>query len=69
VLSFNYKWVTTKSIKQTHAKIPSEVIDGFGGIPVGDKPGADTNYGLTKPGQIIHEVGRCVWATIRQRQL
>jgi choline dehydrogenase-like flavoprotein len=34
-----------------------EVIDGFGGIPVGDKPGADTNYGLTKPGQIIHEVG------------
>jgi hypothetical protein len=32
------------------------VIDGFGGIQVGDKPGADTNYGLTKPGQIIHEV-------------
>jgi choline dehydrogenase-like flavoprotein len=34
-----------------------EIIHNMGGIALGDKPGADSNYGLTKPGQIIHEVG------------
>ncbi|TAH14677.1 MAG: GMC family oxidoreductase, partial [Runella slithyformis] len=29
----------------------------MGGVPMGSKPGTDTNYGLAKPGQIIHEVG------------
>jgi len=28
-----------------------------GGILLGTKPGADQEYGLTKPGEIIHEVG------------
>ena len=58
VLSFNYKWSDYEINQAKHMQDTfEEVIDGFGGIPVGDKPGADTNYGLTKPGQIIHEVG------------
>jgi choline dehydrogenase-like flavoprotein len=58
VLSFNYKWSDYEIKQAKHMQDTfEEVIDGFGGIPVGDKPGADTNHGLTKPGQIIHEVG------------
>jgi choline dehydrogenase-like flavoprotein len=29
----------------------------MGAIPLWGKPGKEANYGLTKPGQIIHEVG------------
>jgi choline dehydrogenase-like flavoprotein len=29
----------------------------MGGIPLGKKPGADADYGLNAPGEIIHEVG------------
>jgi choline dehydrogenase-like flavoprotein len=29
----------------------------MGAISLWEKPGKDANYGLTKPGQIIHEVG------------
>ena len=34
-----------------------EVLTQAGGIVTGEKPGADRDYGLAKPGQIIHEVG------------
>jgi choline dehydrogenase-like flavoprotein len=34
-----------------------EIIHNMGGIALGDKAGIDKNYGLTKPGEIIHEVG------------
>jgi choline dehydrogenase-like flavoprotein len=34
-----------------------ELIHALGGTPVGDKPGADRDYGLEAPGKIIHEVG------------
>ena len=34
-----------------------EIIDGMGGIPLGDKPTKEQDWGLLKPGQIIHEVG------------
>ena len=29
----------------------------MGGQPLWNKPGIESNYGLTKPGEIIHEVG------------
>jgi len=29
----------------------------MGGVVLGEKPGADKNYGLHTPGRIIHEVG------------
>ena len=34
-----------------------EIIHNMGGIPLWGKPGKDANYGLNKPGWIIHEVG------------
>ncbi len=34
-----------------------ELLTNMGGILLGDKPGADRNYGLYTPGRIIHEVG------------
>ena len=34
-----------------------EVLTNLGGIPLGDKPGKEQDYGLHKPGRIIHEVG------------
>jgi choline dehydrogenase-like flavoprotein len=33
------------------------LLEASGGILLGDKPGAERNYGLAKPGEIIHEVG------------
>ena len=35
----------------------AELLTAAGGILLGSKPGADRDYGLTKPGEIIHEVG------------
>ena len=35
----------------------AEIIDAMGGVPNGEKPGADKQYGLAAPGRIIHEVG------------
>ena len=34
-----------------------EIIHNMGGQPLWNKPGIESNYGLTKPGEIIHEVG------------
>jgi choline dehydrogenase-like flavoprotein len=58
VLRFNYKW-SDQEIRQTKHMQDTfeEIIHNMGGIALGDKPGADRNYGLTKPGEIIHEVG------------
>ena len=58
VLRFTYNW-SDQEIKQTKHMQDTfeEIIHNMGGIALGDKPGADSNYGLTKPGQIIHEVG------------
>lgn len=58
VLRFNYQW-TDQEIRQTKHMQDTfeEIIHNMGGIPLGNKPGADSNYGLTRPGEIIHEVG------------
>lgn len=58
VLRFNYKWTDYERLQTKHAQKTMETIfDEMGAIPLGDMPGADRDYGLTKPGQIIHEVG------------
>ncbi len=58
VLKFNYKW-TDYEYKQTkHAQdLMEEILTEAGGIMMGEKPGEEEGYGLTAPGQIIHEVG------------
>lgn len=58
VLKFNYKW-TEHEVKQAKHMQDTfeEVLGATGGILLGDKPGADRDYGLTAPGEIIHEVG------------
>ena len=58
VLQFDYKWSDYERLQAKHMQDTFEtIIEEMGGIPLGDKPGADSDYGLLKPGQIIHEVG------------
>ena len=58
ILRFNYKW-TDNEIKQAKHMQDTfeEVIHNMGGIPLWGKPGKESNYGINKPGWIIHEVG------------
>ena len=58
VLRFHYKWSDFEIKQAKHMQDTfEEVIHNMGGIPLGDKPGKDTRYGLHNPGAIIHEVG------------
>ena len=58
VLRFNYKWSDEEQKQAAHMNDTfEEVITAMGGIPLGDKPGKENNYGLENPGRIIHEVG------------
>jgi len=58
VLRFNYRWTENEINQAKHMQdTMEELLRASGGIPLGDKPGADKNFGLTKPGEIIHEVG------------
>ncbi|MEX2396723.1 MAG: GMC family oxidoreductase, partial [Balneolales bacterium] len=58
VLRFNYNW-TEHEVKQAKHMQDSfeEILTSLGGELLGDKPGADSKYGLLAPGRIIHEVG------------
>jgi choline dehydrogenase-like flavoprotein len=58
ILRFNYKWSNHEVNQAKHMQDTfEEIIHNMGGIALGNKPGKDRNYGLTKPGEIIHEVG------------
>ena len=58
VLRFHYKWSDHERNQAKHMHDTfEEMIHALGGIPNGPRPGADTDYGLKTPGQIIHEVG------------
>ncbi len=58
VLQFNYKWSDYERNQAKHMQDTfEEIIHGMGGIPLGDKPTKEQDYGLLAPGQIIHEVG------------
>ena len=58
VLRFHYQWSDQelKQAKHMHDTF-EEIIINMGGIPLGEKPGKDKNFGLHTPGRIIHEVG------------
>ncbi len=58
ILRFNYKW-TDNEIKQAKHMQDTfeEVIHNMNAIPMWNKPGKESNYGINKPGWIIHEVG------------
>ncbi len=58
VLRFNYKWTDyeVKQAKHMHDTF-EEILTNMGGVILGDKPDATTQYGLAAPGRIIHEVG------------
>ena len=58
VLRFHYKWsdFERKQARHMHNTF-EEIIHNSGGIPLGDKPKKEQDYGLLNPGRIIHEVG------------
>ncbi len=58
VLRFNYRWSDHERNQAKHMHNTFEgIFDAMGGVVLGDKPGADEDYGLHTPGNIIHEVG------------
>lgn len=58
VLKFNYNWSDEEVKQAAHMQDTfEEVMHNMGAVPLGDKAGKETNYGLEKPGKIIHEVG------------
>jgi choline dehydrogenase-like flavoprotein len=58
VLKFRYKWsdYEYKQAKHMHDTF-EEIAYNMGGIPLGNKPTKKDNYGISVPGEIIHEVG------------
>lgn len=58
VLRFNYKWSDYEIQQVRHQQETfNEIIDAMGGIRLDPVPTKENNYGITIPGQIIHEVG------------
>lgn len=58
VLRFNYKWSDFEKKQAIHMHDTfEEIFENMGGIVLGEKPGADKDFGLHTPGRIIHEVG------------
>ncbi len=58
VLKFDYKWTNYEVLQAKHMTDTfEEIITNAGGVVLGEKPGKEKDYGLLKPGEIIHEVG------------
>lgn len=58
VLRFNVEWSDAELQQARHMhETARELIEAAGGTPFGDVPGPDEEYGITAPGEIIHEVG------------
>jgi choline dehydrogenase-like flavoprotein len=58
VLRFRYTWSDMEIKQARHMKETfKEIIHNMKGVITGGDQGADENYGLAEPGQIIHEVG------------
>jgi len=58
VLRFNYQWsdYERKQAKHMHETFQA-IYDGMGATPITPMPTEENDYGLNKPGEIIHEVG------------
>ena len=58
VLRFRYEWSDYERNQARHMHQTFErIADAMGGQVLGATPGADADYGLLAPGEIIHEVG------------
>lgn len=58
VLRFNYEWSDQEYKQVKHMQETfRNIIDEMGGTPLWDMPSKEDGYGITAPGQIIHEVG------------
>ncbi len=58
VLRFNYKWSDYEYNQAKHMQDTfDQIIRDMGAIPMNENPGKEKNYGIDKPGRIIHEVG------------
>jgi choline dehydrogenase-like flavoprotein len=58
VLRFNYKWSDAEIKQAKHMQETfASILDAIGAIVTYKAKGKEDNYGLTKPGDIIHEVG------------
>ena len=58
VLRFDYRWTEQEINQARHMQdTMEELLEASGGILLGSKPGPERQYGLTQPGEIIHEVG------------
>ena len=58
VLRFDYQWTEHEINQAKHMQdTMEELLTNAGGVLLGSKHGADRQYGLAKPGEIIHEVG------------
>jgi len=58
VLRFNYTWTDHEYNQVKHMQETFRtIIDEMGGTALWDMPSKEDGYGITNPGQIIHEVG------------
>jgi choline dehydrogenase-like flavoprotein len=58
VLRFQYTWTSDEINQAKHMQATfSEIMHAMGAIVLNGPAGPETNYGLDKPGKIIHEVG------------
>ncbi len=58
VLKFDVSWSDEELLQMKHFhETAREIIHASGGNSVWDMPTKEDNYGITRPGQIIHEVG------------
>lgn len=58
VLRFHVRWSEEEHRQIRHFQQTAyELLDALGAEPLWDMPGAEDGYGITAPGQIIHEVG------------
>ena len=58
VLRFHYKWSDFEKKQAVHMNDTfEEILENMGGKRLGERPGADKDFGLHTPGRIIHEVG------------
>jgi choline dehydrogenase-like flavoprotein len=58
VLRFHYQWSDFEKKQAVHMHDTfEEILENMGGKLLGDRPGAEKDFGLHTPGRIIHEVG------------
>jgi len=58
VLRFNHSWGDEEYRQVRHMQQKGrELIEAAGGTPLGTMPGKENGYGITSPGEIIHESG------------